>query len=487
MRNGNGQLEASKSAGLRLGMALREWRLQRGLTLDDIATDERLWSTSTLSNVERGRDCPSLELVVHYSQLLRPDPPELFLQLYQALREVGEHRKQEARLKARRHRLAKAGLDETAISLPPPSSLGAAVIPVSSAAVHLLWVDERGMLAWNSRLVTAEEGVCTTDRRDVLRGGLAAVLLAPSERLERALAGTSRVDAVVLDELAAQLVSYRRLDDRLGARAVLGPVVGQLHALSDLLEGSLPQKTRIQLISLSGETAQLAGWIYEELGQFPVAQRYYQLAGQAAEEAGNHALGAYVLLESSRILIRNHESAQALDLLKSARGLMMSGTPARVRAYRSIIEAKAQTDVGEVAGSFRALDQAEAILPQTRQADDPSWLYWLDQAYLDTWKGQCCMRLGRLAEAETALDVALAKLDPSFVRDRGALLAYTGTVRAGQQEPDEACRLAGEALAIALDTGSAKGVQRIRELRAELDPWSTTPAVRALDEQLAAA
>lgn len=158
MINENDQLEASGSAGLRLGMALREWRLQRGLTLDDIATGERLWSTSTLSNVERGRD-------------------------YQALREVGEHRKQEARLKARRHRLAKAGLDETAISLPPPSHLSSAVVPVSSAAVHLLWVDERGMLAWNSRLVTAEEGVCATDRRDVLRGGLAAVLLAPSERL----------------------------------------------------------------------------------------------------------------------------------------------------------------------------------------------------------------------------------------------------------------------------------------------------------------
>ncbi|MGH8571591.1 MAG: hypothetical protein ACREX8_03315 [Gammaproteobacteria bacterium] len=45
--------------------------------------------------------------------------------------------------------------------------------------------------------------------------------------------------------------------------------------------------------------------------------------------------------------------------------------------------------------------------------------------------------------------------------------------------------LAGEALEIAVETGSIAGIQRVRCFRPELARWNGTRAVMALDEQLA--
>jgi hypothetical protein len=42
-------------------------------------------------------------------------------------------------------------------------------------------------------------------------------------------------------------------------------------------------------------------------------------------------------------------------------------------------------------------------------------------------------------------------------------------------------------LEVAGRTGSARGVQRVREARSQLDPWATSRAVRELDDCLAAA
>jgi hypothetical protein len=44
--------------------------------------------------------------------------------------------------------------------------------------------------------------------------------------------------------------------------------------------------------------------------------------------------------------------------------------------------------------------------------------------------------------------------------------------------------LACEALEIALETGSAAGIQRVARFRSELAGWNGTRAVTALDEQL---
>ena len=55
-----------------------------------------------------------------------------------------------------------------------------------------------------------------------------------------------------------------------------------------------------------------------------------------------------------------------------------------------------------------------------------------------------------------------------------------------QREVDEACRLAGQALAIVTEKQFAKGRQRICDFRTRLEPWKGARAVKDLDEQLLA-
>ena len=90
-----------------------------------------------------------------------------------------------------------------------------------------------------------------------------------------------------------------------------------------------------------------------------------------------------------------------------------------------------------------------------------------------------------LGDAEALLASALLSWDPSFVRDRAITLVDLASVRLRQKEIDECCRLAGESLEVSIATASPRLVQRVRDLRGELQPWSGSSGVKALDEQLA--
>ena len=74
-----------------------------------------------------------------------------------------------------------------------------------------------------------------------------------------------------------------------------------------------------------------------------------------------------------------------------------------------------------------------------------------------------------------------------LVRDRAITLVDLASVRLRQAELDECCRLAGEALEVAVATTSPGLVQRVRDLRGELPAGSGSSGVKALDEQLASA
>lgn len=52
-------------------------------------------------------------------------------------------------------------------------------------------------------------------------------------------------------------------------------------------------------------------------------------------------------------------------------------------------------------------------------------------------------------------------------------------------EIDEAARLLGDAGDIAVRNSSARLIERLKQGRAELQPWKHTTAVRTLDDRLA--
>ena len=111
-------------------------------------------------------------------------------------------------------------------------------------------------------------------------------------------------------------------------------------------------------------------------------------------------------------------------------------------------------------------------------------MYEFDQIRLLALAGACYGKLNMTAAAERTLREALEALGLERTRRRAEVLIDLAVVRAQQQDANEAAGLAGEALPIAVESGSVASVHRVQRFRPELARWDRTPAVMALDEQL---
>jgi tetratricopeptide (TPR) repeat protein len=351
--------------------------------------------------------------------------------------------------------------------------------------------EELGLSWVTSELSPTEWGRLGDDvkRRTFLLGVPAAWLFsrAKSWQLVWGRMEAAMLDAGALDELAEAVAGDCRLHDRLGSRAVRGAVTEHVRLATDLLRGSPPPALRPRLAAIASEAAGEAAFVHRDQRQLQAADSYQRLAVELAHEAGDPLLGAYHLAVWSKALTDAGDGAQALPLLEAADTLASGAASAGTAAYLALCEAMAQGSLGNADACLRALDRFDDALGKGDRSEDPPWLYWLSSDGIADWaKGDCYTRAGRLPEAEATLTLALSRWDCSFVRDRAQALIAQGFVRIRQGEPDECCRLAGEALGLAVTTTSPRLVQRVRDLRRALQPWSESSGVKALDDQLVA-
>jgi tetratricopeptide (TPR) repeat protein len=245
---------------------------------------------------------------------------------------------------------------------------------------------------------------------------------------------------------------------------------------------------RPRLAAIASEAAVEAGLVCCDQREFPASRSYYRLATELAHEADDPLLGAFAFGSlSSNLLTEVGDRSGAVSLLERARTLAARGGSPMTEAYLAAAEAEAQAKMGDADAALRALDRIDGALDRSNGGKELPWLYWFDPGVIAGWKGQSYLRVGRLGDAETLLATALSSWDRSFVRDRAITLVDLASVRLHQGEPDECCRVAGEALDIAMATSSPRLVQRVRDLRDELQPRSGCSGVRALDEKLATA
>lgn len=306
----------------------------------------------------------------------------------------------------------------------------------------------------------------------------------PHERLARALERPSRVDDAITEHLENVINEWRRLDDRIGSRDLQGPVTGHLQLITSLLQGSPRGPVHRRLCTAAAQVAQLAGWLAFDMNDHRGAQRYYEVALRAAQEAGDRVLSAYVLGCMSVVATYGDDAHAGLQLGYEAQHRGKGWVTATTLAWLCRVEALALATLGEAAPCASALDRAEVAIAQASPASDPPWIYHFNRSQLAGQKGACYVRLHRPKDAQAALGEALTTLSTEFVRDRSLHLTHLASAYAQQGEIEEACRLAGDSWANAMHTGSARELRRIHEFRRELDRWNDSVAVKELDAQL---
>ncbi|MGH4007523.1 MAG: hypothetical protein ACRDTH_05040 [Pseudonocardiaceae bacterium] len=331
----------------------------------------------------------------------------------------------------------------------------------------------------------------TMDRRDVLRvlGWAAATAsLTPAidgdahQRLASVLSTGSRVDAQTIEHIEAVLWRCRRQDYALSPQAVLNTVIAQ-RDLARALVPECPAALRPRMLSALSEASRQAGWLSFDLNQFDNARYYYEDARGLAHEAGNVGLGAFVLCEMSHLATWRGTPRIGIDHAVAAGQWANRTGDLRLRAYTADVAARTYAADGQRDACLTALDTAHTAL--TAAGDqDPSYSVY-DEAIHIAIRGVCHLTLRDADHAIVCAQQSLESLDQSFARDVAMTIVDLGEAYVQANEIDEAARLLGDAGDIAAHNSSARLIERLRQGRAELQPWEHTTAVRQLDERLA--
>ena len=331
-------------------------------------------------------------------------------------------------------------------------------------------------------------------RRPFLRGlgafiGMAAAsaFIEPWERLSHALRHPSRVDRATVASLVSLTVMLESRESQENPRALLGPVEGHLGNVVTLLAGSPP--LRPQLCSIAGETAALAGWLAWDIEDRPAAAGYFRVGIDAAKEANDRALGAYLVGSSCvQPAYRERPYARLRRLQGRTHGFARCDASPSTRAWLATLEAEAHALAGDTSNCLRVFDEAEAAMSRAEGEDESRRprLAFFDPDRLTGERGVALARLGQPDAAQDVLAPALASLDPSVVKTRPRLLAALATAHVQQGDVDRACELGAEALGIAAQQEVQPNLQDVRKVRLDLEPWRDSQAVKDFDEQLRA-
>jgi transcriptional regulator with XRE-family HTH domain len=317
-----------------------------------------------------------------------------------------------------------------------------------------------------------------------------SVAMEPWERLSAALRQPGRLDREIVSELEHVTVTLEGLESQVSPKALLGPVVGHLDTLTSLLKGVPRPSLHQQLCSLAGETAGLAGWLTWDLEDRKAAGAYFRTGIQAAQEADDRALGAYLVGSSCvQPAYRERPPARLRRLEGHTHGFARADATPRTQAWLVTLEAEAHALMGDERATLRAMDEAEAIM--SRAADDgvsqrPRVVFF-NRAYLTGERGVALARLDKPDAAQDVLASALASLEPEAMKTRPRLLTALATSHVRQGNIEEACQLGADALGLATQQEVAPNLQDVRKLRVELEPWRDSAPVRRLDERLALA
>lgn len=271
------------------------------------------------------------------------------------------------------------------------------------------------------------------------------------------------------EETAAWLergvLGLRRLDDRLGGAAVRHRVEADLRIALDLLRrGPYRNGLDARLLRVATELAQLGGWAATDCGRHGAAQRHYLTGLRLAHSAGDlpQAANLWAGLSLQAVFAGRHDDGLAAVLAAESAA---AGATSRTRAMLATRRARAQAGLGEDTACRRSLEEAGRLLDAARGDDDPSWIYWFDEAEWCAQSGIALLDLGRAEEAASLLEKALAIQDPLYRRDRTLYTARAALARARAGDLGTARSLAEDAVDLARDCGSPRVAIAVEQAR----------------------
>jgi hypothetical protein len=266
----------------------------------------------------------------------------------------------------------------------------------------------------------------------------------------------------------------------------LHPAVVEHTRLGLRLLGESSGVARRLLAAALAESMLLAGRIeFFDLRQPDKSDATFMRALQAAGEANDSLLGAAILAHAAFVPGWAQRRDDANERLRAARTYARRGkAPGVFLAWIDAVEAECETICGRTSDALDAISRAEQALVATTAAEPPDWFNWFNESRLAAFKGNTQLKAARFGQARETLTSALDGLTADEGKQRTVVLADLAAVDVAQEQPDAACAHLHECLDQLAATWYATGMERVRGVRRELQPWADTDAVRAVDDRL---
>jgi tetratricopeptide (TPR) repeat protein len=200
---------------------------------------------------------------------------------------------------------------------------------------------------------------------------------------------------------------------------------------------------------------------------------------RAAHSCGNRAVGANILGFMSK-QARDRDPRDAVRLAESALVGAKDLTPA-VESWIQARLASSAAYAGDAIAADRAQGRMFELMAAVDPAAEPAWIYWWSDAEAHYHAGQSALALDNPRQAETHFRNALARLHPSFPRDRASWFTRLALARVRLGELDGACRAANEAGGLLRQLDSQHLWTRLGEFRKAVQPYSATAQVKDFD------
>jgi hypothetical protein len=319
-------------------------------------------------------------------------------------------------------------------------------------------------------LADAWEEVTTIDRREftaltglTLLDAAREWLVADPARIAAALSGR-RADGAVIADLTTTMDALRRLDDKLGGKAVNGMIVEQLRLVVRVLRNaSYTQPEGQALYGIAAELARMAGWTAQDSGDHATAQRLYLTGLRAAHEADNPGIAANILRCMAAQACDLHDAPTAVELLRSAR----AGARGRLtRTENAIIAgqlAVAHGHTGNRDATQAAADEAHDHIRQAQPDEAPPYVYWASAHTIAYYTGTAMISAGNPDAAVSYLQPATDEIADDMPRDLVFFRSKLAVAHARAGASETALDLAHQTIEDAAPFASARSRDYIAE------------------------
>jgi transcriptional regulator with XRE-family HTH domain len=306
--------------------------------------------------------------------------------------------------------------------------------------------------------------------------------LVDAERMVAVGEQTHQLDRATLDDYARLNAHMWQVYSLAPSKKTVLPLVREQLAVLSVALGNSDTRSRNVTCCLVADLYQLAGEVLLDACQFTDSAHCYLLAATSAREARAYDLWATALTRQAFIAVYERQLGKAVPMLNMAERVARRGASnLSTRHWVAAVRAETLASLGDEYGSQRDLDAAHRVLDLGDRPHRGGWLRF-DGARLPEQRGTCMVALGRLEQAELALNEALTSA--ATVRRKAIIQIDLGLVSARRRDPEAVAEHLGAAIAAARATASGVISGKLRTVQGELSTMFGDARIRELSAEI---